>query len=399
VGLGHLRRHLAIAAALTERAPKASVLLATGCNELGSHGLAPNVDVLVLPGLKKLGNGRYSARRLPMSGSEVRALRSAQLEAAVQSFRPDVMLVDKHPVGVRGELRPALEAMLAAGGRAVLGLRDILDDPATVAEEWAAGDVIDLIEAYFERIVIYGDPRVLDVVEEYALPPSLAARCAYTGYVVHPQSTRSPAVDALPAFATRVMSRPTVLATAGGGEDGWNLLENFVQAATDAPWDGVIVTGPQLGGSQRHALRRLAVEAGVEFHSTVQGVSSWFSHADALVCMGGYNTLSEAVSRGTPTLCVPRVQPRREQLIRARAFADLGLVRLVEPELLDPRLLRVEVAALLGANRPELVQRARASLGFGGSGGAAAELLALASASGRFARPLRARRLAAVPDR
>jgi predicted glycosyltransferase len=164
VGLGHLRRHMAIAAALTEAAPDASVLLATGCDDLGARGLAPNVDVLVLPGLRKVGNGRYSARRLPMSGREVRALRAAQLETAVRSFRPDVLLVDKHPVGVRGELRPALEVLLESGGRAVLGLRDILDDPASVAEEWAAAGVVEEMERYVDRILVYGDPRVVDAV-------------------------------------------------------------------------------------------------------------------------------------------------------------------------------------------------------------------------------------------
>jgi predicted glycosyltransferase len=394
-GLGHLRRNLSIAAALTRVAPKASVLLVTGCNELGAHGLARNVDLLVLPGLRKLGNGRYSARRLPMSGRELRALRSAQLETAVRSFRPDVMLVDKHPVGVRGELRPALEALLEAGGRAALGLRDILDDPATVVEEWSADEMIELIEQHFDRVLVYGDPQVLDVVEEYRLPASLAARARYCGYVVHPESNHSLAVDTLPAFATRVGRRPTVLATAGGGEDGASLLESFIQAARDAPWDSVVVSGPQMSAPERHALRRAAVEVGVDFHGAVLEVSSWFSHADVVVSMGGYNTLSEAISRGTPTLCVPRVHPRREQLIRGRAFARLGLLRVVEPELLDPERLRREVAALIGASRSELAARARSALGFGGAHRAAAELLELAGARTPAAPAV----LAALPDR
>jgi predicted glycosyltransferase len=396
VGLGHLRRNLAIAAALTEAEPNASVLLASGCDELGAHGLAPNVDVLVLPGLRKVANGRYSARRLPMSGREVRALRSAQLEAAIRSFRPDVMLVDKHPVGVRGELRPALEALRETGGRVVLGLRDILDDPATVAEEWSASGVIEEMERFVDRVLIYGDPRVHDLVEEYGLPASLAALSRYCGYVVNPEPAHAQAVDSLPEFATRLGRRPTVLATAGGGEDGWSLLGAFVQAARDADWDAVVVCGPQLSAAGRHELRARSLESGVEFHVNEPDVSSWFSHVDALVCMGGYNTLCEATSRGTPTLCVPRVRPRREQLIRARAFARLGLLRVAEPDALTPDLLRREVAGLLGASRRGLAERAQAALGFDGAAAAAAELLALArTGDGRFPR----RRLVAVPGR
>jgi predicted glycosyltransferase len=397
LGLGHLRRNLAIAAALTESAPNASVLLATGCNALGTHGLARNVDLLVLPGLRKLGNGRYSARRLPMSGTELRVMRSAQLETAVRSFRPDVMLVDKHPVGVRGELRPALEALLEDGGRVVLGLRDILDDRDTVGREWEAEGVVELIERYVDRVLVYGDPRVLDLVSEYGLPASVALNSRYCGYVVHPDFHRPPPVDALPPFATRPGGRQTVIATAGGGEDGLKLLESFVQAARGAPWDGVVVTGPHMDDSQRHALRRTAVEAGVEFHRTVADVSSWFSHADALVCMGGYNTLSEAVSRGTPTLCVPRAQPRREQLMRARSFARLGLLRVVEPELLDPDHLCRELAVVLATSRSDIAQRARETLGFGGAHRAAAELLRVAKRDGRFVRRGGRQRFAALP--
>jgi predicted glycosyltransferase len=397
-GLGHLRRHLAIAAALTDAAPDASVLLATGCNDLGTHGLAPNVDVLVLPGLRKLGKGRYAGRRLPMAGSEIAALRSAQLETAVRSFRPDVMLVDKHPAGVRGELRGALSALIEDGGRAALGVRDILDDPAMVVAEWEAGHVVELTQEHFDRLLVYGEQRVLDVVDEYGLPESLARRVRYCGYVVHPEFRHTAAVDSLPAFATGLSHRPTVLATTGGGEDGSHLLRCFLQAAHDAPWDGVAVSGPQLATAERHALRRMAVEAGVEFHATVPDVSSWFSHVDALVCMGGYNTLGEALARGTPTICVPRVHPRQEQLIRARAFERLGLLRVVEPESLEPRLLRRQVASVLGSNRSQLAERAQTRLGFEGAQRAAEELLRLAQAGSQPARRFDRARLKAVSD-
>jgi predicted glycosyltransferase len=278
----------------------------------------------------------------------------------------------------------------------VLGLRDILDDAASVAEEWSASGVIEEMEHYVDRVLIYGDPRVHDLVEEYALPASLAALSRYCGYVVNAEPARAQAVDALPAFATRLGRRPTVLATAGGGEDGWRMLATFVRAARDAAWDAVVVCGPQLSAARRHELRALSLERGVEFHVKEPDVGSWFSHVDALVSMGGYNTLCEATSRGTPTLCVPRVRPRREQLIRARAFARLGLLRVADPDVLTPDLLHREVSGLLGASRRRLAERAHAALGFDGAAAAATELLALARGrDGRFPR----RRLVAVPGR
>src|SRR5437016_4751040 len=108
MGLGHVRRHIAIAAALHEAAPEAQVLLATSVDEVASLGLPPNVETLKLPGLRKIANLEYSSRRLGIPSSEMRQLRAGLLREAVRSFRPDVILADKHPFGVGGELTQAL---------------------------------------------------------------------------------------------------------------------------------------------------------------------------------------------------------------------------------------------------------------------------------------------------
>ena len=374
-GLGHLRRNLAIAAAVTKAAPDASVLLLTGCIELGANGLAPNVEIVALPALRKLGNGRYDARRLPITRTELCVVRTGIISAAVESFRPDVLLIDKHPMGVGGELRPALERLATWGGRAVLGLRDILDDPATVRREWRHDGVIEFTEAHCDGLLIYGNPGVFDLVAEYELPASLAVRALYTGYVVHP--------DATPRLTLARPSgrRPRVLATSGGGEDGRRLLETFAEAARVAQWDAVMVAGPQSSPANQRALRSAAAEAGVEFHASVLDLSRWLLEVDALVSMGGYNTLSEALSLGTPTLCVPRAHPRTEQLIRGRAFASLGLLRVIEPDRLTPQRVRAEVTDLLDRDRRETGRRAHESLGFSGAQIAATALLDLAAAA------------------
>src|SRR5215831_5631478 len=117
MGLGHVRRQIAIAAALRELEPNAQVLLATSVDDVAGLGLPPNVDTLKLPGLRKIANGDYSGRRLGIPKSQLRSFRSAVLRAAVEAFRPDAVLVDKHPFGVKGELTPALMAAKSRGSR------------------------------------------------------------------------------------------------------------------------------------------------------------------------------------------------------------------------------------------------------------------------------------------
>ena len=58
--------------------------------------------------------------------------------------------------------------------------------------------------------------------------------------------------------------------------------------------------------------------------------------ASHVVSMGGYNTLSAILSYQKPALIVPRVTPRKEQLIRANRLAELGFVDAIHPDDLTP---------------------------------------------------------------
>jgi len=333
-------------------------------------------DVLKLPGLKKVANGAYSSRRLPLPSADVRDVRASLLAAAVDSFRPSVMVVDKHPLGINGELARALETLRARGGRAALGLRDILDDPATVLAEWEADDLATQIADCYDRLLIYGIPSIFNTVREYRFPPVVARMARYCGYVVRTDAPAAPSID-IPQGSRY----PVVLATAGGGADGFELLRTFVDAAAGMPWHSVVVSGPQARRDRRRALERLAHERGVGFRTFIPALASLFPAVDVLVTMGGYNTLVEAAAYGVPTVCVPRTTPRTEQLIRAEAFSRLGLLRTFGPARPDAAALRAEVAAALGTSRLDVASRARSHLDLRGGRAAAAQLLELAAAA------------------
>lgn len=375
-GLGHTRRNLAIAAAVTRRDPSAAVLLATGSESVSRLGLPDRVDFLKLPEVRKEGNGRYTARHLSIGSDALFHLRAALLQAAVQSFQPNVMLVDKHPLGAKRELLPAIGEAKQAGTRLILGLRDILDDPDTTRREWYDAGVPEVIERDYDQILVYGSPAVLDPVREYGLPATLAARTAFCGYVIHREGTCLRASDAPPTCMVKPRSRPIILATVGGGEDGFPLLETFISASQRANWQGVIVTGPLASADDRIKLSSMAERAGIPVYTVVGCLAAWFPLVDAVVCMGGYNTLVEVASTGTPAVCVPRVEPRREQAIRADAFARLGLLRVLVPRDLTATSLSVEIDIALTQSRDHLRSAAQRELDFGGAESAAEQLLA-----------------------
>ncbi|HXJ73386.1 MAG TPA: glycosyltransferase, partial [Candidatus Dormibacteraeota bacterium] len=349
--------------------------LATSVDDVAGLGLPPNVDTLKLPGLRKIANGDYSARRLGIPKGQLRLFRSAVLQAAVDAFKPDVLLVDKHPFGAKGELLSAINTAKSNGARLVLGLRDVLDDPATVASEWERERLFERLPEYFNLVLVYGDRSVSNPLMDCPLPPVMADRIHYCGYVVGPAGCASCHDHCLQLSDLERLPRPTVLCTVGGGEDGSFLLKAFFAAANTATWNSVAVGGPLLPDSEARVLRQMATRAGVRFRFYLPCLSRLFSRIDALVCMGGYNTLLEAVSRGVPVVCVPRTAPRSEQLIRARAFAKIDLLTLILPDDLRPERLAAEVTAAVQKPRPHPAQSPAKFLNFDGAQAAGRLLL------------------------
>lgn len=347
LGLGHVRRNLAIATALSEVSAEARILVLSAAAGIERLGVPPRVHVARLPGPHR-------------ADQKV-------LATAVELFRPDVLLVDHQPFGAGGELGPGLELVRASGGQAVLGLPDILDDERGVDLEWRRRGLFERIADAYARVLVYGQPDVHDPVRAHELPAELADITSFCGYVVAATGDGERRVGA--------DRRPRVLATGGDGEAGFPMLDAFVAAAAGRGWNATVVAGNHCPLDRRRLLRTGARAAGVTYRKFVPELPSEFSSLDALVCMGGYNTLAEAAATGVPTICVPRTAPTRDQLLRARAFAARGVLRLVEPERLSPAILGNEIeAALLGGRTT-----GAPALDLGGDRRAAHHLLELAS--------------------
>ena len=126
------------------------------------------------------------------------------------------------------------------------------------------------------------------------------------------------------------------------------------------------------------SLEALATEKGVALRTFVPHLSALFGSVDALVCMGGYNTLVESAALGIPTVCVPRVKPRIEQLMRAEAFERLGLLQICRPGDLTPEKLREQIFNAIKIRPHTLRAQAKDALKFNGANSAAECLLSLA---------------------
>jgi predicted glycosyltransferase len=376
-GLGHLRISLGVATAYAKLRPQDSLLLLTGSLHAGAFELPFNLDYVKIPAMPK----RDLYASLPptdgFTGSHNSTIRfrSALALATIQAFDPELVVVDHAPGGLFQELAPAIEHLrwVSRRPRFVLLMRDITFGPEQTRDIWMNEGVYPLLDEIYDRILIYGDRQIFDPVEAYAMSATSAARARFCGYLAPLPPIRSPLAVREEVGAG---NRPLVAVSVGGGADGGPLLRAYLtglRVRRGTPVHSYIVCGPLLPESDRLEIAALAadvphvrlVDFDPDFAAAVRG-------ADAVVSMGGYNSVAEAVYFGKRPVIVPRIPGPEEQILRAEGFAKLGLARVIPPSALSP-------AALWQAIDDELAADARTSppLPFDGLEEIAAELAAL----------------------
>ena len=334
-GLGHLRRCRAIAHALVGRHKNMSVLILSGSPIIGSFDFRTRVDFVRVPGVIKLRNGEYTPLNLHMDIEQTIELRASIIRHTADIFDPDIFIVDKEPLGLRGEVGRTLEMLKERGTPLVLGLCDVMDEPALLEPEWQRKNVLPALEDLYDDIWVYGLPQVCDPLADISLPSSVREKMVFTGYL-----RRS--VPALPATPSIAMPEgPYILVTGGGGGDGEALIEWVLRAYEwdrDLPHNALLVFGPFMNPErQTEYMNRVAALPKVHAITFDAHMEGLMAHATGVVAMGGYNTFCEILSFDKRALIVPRRVPRMEQYIRAARANALGLSNmLLDDERLDP---------------------------------------------------------------
>jgi len=354
LGLGHVRRTIAIARAVLAGHADLSALLVTCSPLIDSLPMPPGLDYMKLPSACKAGPGDYQPRTLGVEPERFRGLRAGALRETCVAFSPDLLLVDKSPLGLMGELAGALTALRSQEHvHTVVGWRDILDSPECVRDEWRRQRTLAVIDRNYDEVWVYGDPAVYDIRERYGMPDRVAERVHHLGYLA-PRTTARERARVRDVMG--VNGAPLAVVTVGGGEGGERVLEAYCEAARarllPADLHTLMVTGPFMPESARRRISSCAPH-GIQVTDFLAGLEYIIAAADVVIGRAGYNTVCEALGSGTPTLLVPRVLHRDEQSIRARRLAQLGLADVLEEPDLTPDALARAMRRLLARGRAQ----------------------------------------------
>jgi predicted glycosyltransferase len=317
-GLGHVRRNLRLAEGLFRRRPNADVLLLTGSAGLHRFPLPPNVDYVKLPSVRKQATGRWRPQALDIEMEHLLHLRQTIIVEAIRAYRPHLFVADFLPLGVEGELLPALEELAARDdARTAVGFRDVLDDPETIRQAWEADGSRAAIEELYDLTLVYGEPSWFDFAA-YGLD---SHEVRYVGFLGDPDVVlrRRPPGDV------------RLVVTCGGGADGYPVLAAALEAleplreAFAGTVGCTVLTGPLMPEPDVARLRAIGKRVGGRVHRFADDLPGKLARSTVVVGMAGYNTVCDVLSFRRPAVIVPRPGPSGEQPIRAQIMAKRGL--------------------------------------------------------------------------
>ncbi|HEY6081039.1 MAG TPA: glycosyltransferase [Polyangiaceae bacterium] len=323
-GAGHLQPLLPYARALLARKHEVAVAAPSVVSEtLRAEGLLhlpfdhPGDDVLAPIWARLRG---WSDEALGIAASEIFAGVSAQaalpkLQAAMQSFRPDLVLRDSVEYGAlvaaeHANVRHARIAVHSVSFEEVLPRH--VDEPLDVLRK-LVGLAPDQGAALRDEAVFSSFPASLDAVISSRMRPPFRAR------VVEAPPSSAPAVWA-PADDPRPLIYITFGTIAGSTAHIRAIYRTALEAVAELPVRALLTTGK---GMDADLLGAIPANVHVEAFIPQRDV---LPHAAAVVCHGGSGTLLGALAAGLPMVIVPfgADQPHNAQLV-AQVGAGLAL--------------------------------------------------------------------------
>jgi predicted glycosyltransferase len=341
LGVGHLTRSFALAAALAQRFRV--VFLNGGRRPPGVRAPA-DIERIDLPPLD-MDDGHTVVRRDAVLGAAAaRAERRRLIDAAVAIIQPAVLLVESFPFGRENfatEILPMIRAARHQLGGALVAcsLRDILVD-ARPDQQRHDDRARWLCDRYFDAVIVHADPAFARLEDSFHPTHPMRTAVVHSGYVV-------PASD----HAASVSRGEHLLVSAGGGIVGDALFRCALaaRALLAQPLPMRLIAGPFLPEARWQALQRqVQAVPGVELVRHVSDMVLEMRAARASLSQCGYNTVLDLLDSGVPALVVPhQTMTENGQGQGANRLAALGAMLQLDANALRPDTLAAAIERLL----------------------------------------------------
>ena len=337
LGMGHYFRSLEICKAFRNH----DVILVSGGAPLNMPVPRHIREVSLLP----IGMDADFSRLESNAGTieEIKAVRQQALYELFVCECPDLFMVELYPFGRKAfgfELIPIFQAIrrgTLCPSRVVCSLRDVLVEKKDI--EAYESRVISALNQWFDALLIHSDAAIVTLDETFSRMTDIRIPVVYTGFVT-PRPLQGDRSAVRQKLGINDETR-LVVASAGGGKVGFELLNAVIRSVAKIPLAGnvylQVFTGPFMEeGAVRH-LQNMGTDR-ISVLRFTPDFPAYLAAADLSVSMAGYNTCMNIMAARVPSLVWPFSQ-NREQRLRAERISKMGKMRILENADLEPKKL------------------------------------------------------------
>lgn len=348
LGMGHLIRSIEIVKGLI---PDFQICFINGGKVIDQFEFPPEIEVINIPAVQT--DSDFNQLR-PVDDhltiEEVEARRKNILLATCDRFKPDILIVELYPFGRRRfsfELIPLVEKAKSMGTKIVSSVRDIV--VTKQSQRRHEEKVCRLINRYFDMLLIHGDPNFVKLNLSFSRIDDLNCPIHYTGYVVQPVTQPQ-----------KVIQKPLILVSVGGGRFGHDLLECVARTAPilkdKIPHQIQMFTGPFCPESVLNKLQTItSAQDNIRVDRYTTHLLDYMQQADLSIGMSGYNTTMNILSTGVKAMMMAfQGNNDQEQLTRLTKLDKLGRVKMIAPDDLIPEKFAKQTINYLQQNKTEL---------------------------------------------
>lgn len=334
LGMGHLKRSIALAHELTR---KFQVVFLNGGPIPEAIYRPKDIRFVDLPPLG-MGDGcSLITRNADQNLASAKQYRRQMILEQFHKQKPDVVLIELFPFGRKKfafELMPLLRAARSAKSAPLIlcSLRDILVDRGGHRQHRHDNRARWLADRYFDAVLVHSDQQFCRLEETFNPAKPLNTKVFYTGFVA--SSWKKPA---------RFDCNPGIVVSAGGGSVGGKLLRTAakIQPHVWRQWQVpmTLVAGPFLPEPEWRGLQTRG-NPNLSMHRSVADLRYLLANARASISQCGYNTVMDLLQTRVPALLVPYSEGNEnEQLRRAQKLANLDAALYLEEDQLSPATL------------------------------------------------------------
>jgi predicted glycosyltransferase len=319
-GVGHLARCSAIARGLRAIS---HVTMFSGGPPVENYELPSGVDFIQLPAVR----WARTADSIPVpvdpqySAAEIDSLRSDRLVESYRLRKPKVVVIEYFPFAPKrfgATLDRLLEEIRNERVRPIV-VCSIRAYPRTWETDVDAAWINEKLRKNFDCVLHHADPELfpLSSLGSYIEAALSGIPVTQTGFVRRPISR----------FAGNRPVNGLLLTVGGGGAIGANLLERWINCAKAGSRELFpinVVCGPLMDPENRKRLRAYENDD-ITVHDWVENIDQLMSASRAVVCLGGYNTLVEALSLNKAVLSFPN-KVLGDQAFQAKALCSQGML-------------------------------------------------------------------------